>query len=125
MDALYNLAKTRLPIVIKEKLAEFPNALIDTHGKDLTVSGEPSRSSTPHVPGQGASSSTSEPTTDQKMNKPVPAPKAKAINTETVAISASFQASADDLFSILTDEKRIPHWSRASAQVRNSLDPLV
>lgn len=126
MDALYNLTKTRLPIVIKEKLAEFPNALIDTHGKDLTVSGEPSRSSTPHVPGQGASSSASEQTTtDQKMNKPVPAPKAKAINTETVAISASFQASADDLFSILTDEKRIPHWSRAPAQVRNSLDPLV
>jgi activator of Hsp90 ATPase protein 1 len=101
-----------LPAVIKDKLTQFPVALIETHGKDLTVSGEPSRAATPQGPGAAAAS-----TADQKVNKEKPAPKAKAINTETVVVSASFQAAADDLFSILTDEKRIPHWSRAPAQV--------
>jgi activator of Hsp90 ATPase protein 1 len=123
VDALYALAKTRLPVILKAKLSEFPNALIDTHGKDLTVSGEPSRSSTPHVQGQGDAPGPVSTTT--AANKPAPAPKAKAINTETVVVSASFQASADDLFNILTDEKRIPHWSRAPAQVGGSLDPLA
>lgn len=110
------LAKAHFPSIIKDKLAEFPNALIDTHGKDLTVSGEPSRSATPHTPGTPPAPGAATPA-DQKMNKQAPAPKAKAINTETVVVSASFQASADDLFSILTDEKRIPHWSRAPARV--------
>lgn len=122
VDALFNLAKTRLPSMLKEKLAEFPNALIETHGKDLTVSGEPSRSTTPQAPG-AVSTTAAASTADQKVNKERPAPKAKAINTETVVVSASFQASADDLFSILTDEKRIPHWSRAPAQV-GSLTPI-
>ncbi|KAF8516760.1 activator of Hsp90 ATPase [Gautieria morchelliformis] len=110
VDALYNLARTCLPTALKDKLAQFPVALMETHGKDLTVSGEPSRAATPQAPGVAAS------TADQKVNKEKPAPKAKAINTETVVVSASFQAAADDLFNILTDEKRIPHWSRAPAQ---------
>ena len=102
--------------MIKDKFAEFPSALIETHGKDLTISGEPSRSTTPQVPGV-ASAPAAASTTDQKVNKEKPVSKTKGINTETVEISASLQASADDLFGILTDEKRIPHWSRAPAQV--------
>ena len=43
--------------------------------------------------------------------------KEKAINTSQVSVDATFAASADDLYSILTDEKRIPAWSRASAKV--------
>lgn len=116
VNALFNLAKTRLPSMIKDKFAEFPSALIETHGKDLTISGEPSRSTTPQVPGV-ASAPAAASTTDQKVNKEKPVSKTKGINTETVEISASLQASADDLFGILTDEKRIPHWSRAPAQV--------
>jgi len=34
-----------------------------------------------------------------------------------VEVEATFHASADDLFSLLTDEKRIPTWSRAQAKV--------
>ena len=40
----------------------------------------------------------------------------KAHNTTTVTVDAHFMAAADDLFSLLTDEKRIPQWTRAPAQ---------
>jgi len=40
----------------------------------------------------------------------------KSVNTSVVEVEANFQASADDLYSILTDEKRIPAWSRAPAK---------
>ncbi|KAF8582290.1 hypothetical protein K439DRAFT_1635406 [Ramaria rubella] len=117
VDALYKLAKTRLPAALETKLAEFPSALIETHGKDLTVSGEPSRSTTPQVASPAGTASATSPA-DANAPKEKVTPKAKAINTETVVVEASFQASADDLFGILTDEKRIPHWSRAPAQSR-------
>lgn len=40
------------------------------------------------------------------------------VNAALVEVEATFQAAADDLFSLLTDEKRIPAWSRAPAKVR-------
>ena len=108
-------------------MATFPGAIIDAHGKDLTVSADPSRSGTPAPssatlgPAPVASSSSSV--------APATAPKAKVtekpkVNATTVVVEAEFRASADDLFSLLTDEKRIPAWSRAPAQVGNSLFTL-
>ena len=38
------------------------------------------------------------------------------MNTSTVEVEATFMAAADDLFSLFTDEKRIPFWTRAPAQ---------
>jgi activator of HSP90 ATPase len=112
VEALLNLARSRLPSALEAKFAEFPVALIDTHGKDLTVSGEPSRVSTP-APVNGAST----PAVAASI-PPVQPKKAehKALNTKTVTVKATFQASAQDLFSLLTDEKRIPTWTRAPAQ---------
>jgi len=91
----------------------FPQAIIDTHGKDLTVSTEPSRTGTP--------------TPSMPANKPVVSAARSAlsqsirsgastnVNTTTVTASANFQASAQDLFSLLTDQTRIPSWTRAPA----------
>lgn len=45
------------------------------------------------------------------------AASSQKINTSTIEVEATFHASADDLFSLLTDEKRIPMWSRAPAKV--------
>jgi activator of HSP90 ATPase len=42
------------------------------------------------------------------------APK-KSLNTSDVIVEGNFQASADDLFALLTDEKRIPAWTRNAA----------
>ncbi|KZT34712.1 hypothetical protein SISSUDRAFT_1052399 [Sistotremastrum suecicum HHB10207 ss-3] len=108
VDAVYSLAKKRLPAALETKFAEFPVVLTDTHGKDITVSTanstEPSRVSTPSIP--------------SGIKPAVPAVKKveKAINTATIKVECSFMASADDLFSLLTDEKRIPSWTRAPAQ---------
>ena len=51
-----------------------------------------------------------------------PVKKAEEINTTTVEIDATFAASADDLFSLMTDERRIPTWTRAPAKVRRRGD---
>ena len=53
-----------------------------------------------------------------KLEKDTAKKEAKAVNATTVSVEAAFMASADDLFSILTDEKRIPAWTRAPAKVR-------
>ncbi|KAF8517572.1 activator of Hsp90 ATPase [Hysterangium stoloniferum] len=118
VNALYDLATTRLRTAIETKLAEFPAALIDTHGKDITVSGDPSRAGTPSIPNGQASGTTAAAaaTADARAPAEKAPPRAQPLNTETVTVDASFQAAADDLFSLLTDEKRIPMWSRAPAQ---------
>ena len=116
VDALYQLAKKRLPVALETKFAEFPAAIIETHGRDLTVSAEPSRTGTP-VQSTNATSTT---TTTAPAPKPAvksPPPKTTTVNTSTVEVEATFMAAADDLFSLFTDEKRIPAWTRAPAQV--------
>ena len=118
VDALYELAKQRLRVALEVKFAEFPTVIIETHGRDLTVSTEPSRSGTPVQP-TNATSATPNPTTTAPAPKPVAKsspPKKATVNTATVEVEARFMASADDLFSIFTDEKRIPAWTRAPAK---------
>jgi len=113
VDSLYQLAKERLPVALEAKFAEFPTAIFETHGRDLTVSAEPSRTGTP-VQSTNATS-----TTTTSAPKPVvkrPPPKTTTVDTSTVEVEATFMAAADDLFSLFTDEKRIPVWTRAPAQ---------
>jgi len=119
VDAVFELAKLKLPPLLEAKLREFPQAILDTHGKDVIVSGTPddSRTGTPAPPAVAAPEA-------PKTSTPAPATKAtnstskskKAFNTGTVRVEGRFMASADDLFSILTNEARIPAWSRAPAQ---------
>jgi activator of HSP90 ATPase len=123
VEALYTLAKSRLPTALEAKFAEFPAVLIETHGKDLTVSAGPSRSETP-APGASTptipASASSAPASVQAPVQPVKeiTEKLEALNTATISVDATFMASADDLFRLLTDENRIPSWSRAPAKVR-------
>jgi activator of HSP90 ATPase len=89
----------------------FPVELMDTHGKDIIVgSNEPSRTSSPAPAAASANSGV------QGLAKR-PAASSRKINTSVVEVEATFHASADDLFGLLTDEKRIPMWSRAQAKV--------
>jgi len=87
--------------------------LVDTHGKDIIVgSNEPSRTSSPAPASLPASANSGAPGLAKKA-----AASSRKINTSTVEVDGTFQASADDLFALLTDEKRIPTWSRAPAKV--------
>ncbi|KAG1782312.1 activator of Hsp90 ATPase [Suillus placidus] len=99
VNALFAFVKTRLPPALEAKFAEFPVALIDTHGRDLTVSGEPSRTGTP-APSIDAVAATA---ASASTTAPKPAP-------------STFMAASDDLFGLFTDERRIPLWTRAPAQ---------
>ncbi|PPQ72111.1 hypothetical protein CVT24_002422 [Panaeolus cyanescens] len=115
VNAVFELARKRLPAAIETKLATFPSAIIDAHGKDLTVSGDPSRAGTP-APAGSASSSSGPKTTGTPTAKTTKPAAPKGLNVTTVTVEADFQASADDLYSLLTDEKRIPAWTRAPAK---------
>jgi hypothetical protein len=45
------------------------------------------------------------------------AEKLKTLSVAQVSVEATFMASAEDLFGLLTDERRIPLWSRDAAKV--------
>ncbi|KAI0332600.1 hypothetical protein GY45DRAFT_1298801 [Cubamyces sp. BRFM 1775] len=119
VEALFQLAKSRLPAALEAKFSAFPAAIIDTHGKDLTVSADPSRQGSP-APSAGASAAKST-QGDAALKKRaegagVVKSSGVAVNTTRVTVDAHFMAPADDLFGLLTDEKRIPQWTRAPAK---------
>ncbi|CDO70015.1 hypothetical protein BN946_scf184354.g17 [Trametes cinnabarina] len=118
VDALFSLAKSRLPAALEEKFSAFPNAIINTHGRDLQVSAEPSRQGSPAPSSNAPSASKASDATLKKRADGSGAVKGagKPVNTTRVTVEANFAASADDLFGILTDESRIPHWTRAPAK---------
>jgi len=111
VDKLFQFAKKRLPTDLEVKFAEFPAVIIEMHGKDLQVSAtpsaEPSRTGTP-APLPVASSSAPKPTAIKREEK--------RLNTVNVSVDATFMASAEDMFAMLTDESKIPMWTRAPAQ---------
>lgn len=104
-----------MSVALEAKFAEFPTAIIETHGKDLTVSAEPSRTGTPVQSANATSTSTAAPPAPKPVVKSPP-PKTTTVNTSTVEVEATFMATADDLFSLFTDKNRIPIWSRAPAE---------
>jgi len=114
VDAIYALAKKHLTQALEAKFDTFPKAIVDTHGKDLTIIGsnEPSRTGTPNP----AASAPATATAATAAAKPVTPKPARALNTSKVVREAVFMAAADDLYSLLSDEKRIPAWTRAPAQ---------
>ncbi|KAL0569391.1 Co-chaperone [Marasmius crinis-equi] len=118
-EALITQMRKLVPPILEEIFARFPVAMIDTHGRDLTVSADPSRAGTP-TPGAPAAAASASASTGAAANsaaaKPAVKKAEKALNTSTVEAEATLVAAADDLFSLLTDEKRIPMWTRAPAQ---------
>lgn len=78
------------------------------------VSEDPSRAGTPSpaAPSTSALAAASAPAPVQQKTVEQP----KAFNTTAITVEANFQAAADDLYGLLTDEKRIPFWTRAPAK---------
>jgi activator of HSP90 ATPase len=89
-----------------------------THGKDLLANSEgptPSGSgaNTP-APSEAPKASSSAPAA--KASKP--ASKAQAVNTASVSAESSFMISASDLFELLTNENKVPTWTRNPAKIK-------
>lgn len=123
--ALLTRVKILLPPLLEDRFRAFPQALLDTHGKDITVV-VPSEGNTPGGSGTvtpalvapAAPRVTSSPaaTGSSTSNATKPTTAKGIINTATVKVSSRFMASAEDLWNLFTDEGRIPMWSRAPAQ---------
>ncbi|KDQ14543.1 hypothetical protein BOTBODRAFT_110127 [Botryobasidium botryosum FD-172 SS1] len=116
-NALYTQVKSGLPKLLIAKFAEFPVAIVDTHGKDLTV--QASGAQTPVGGTAGTPGGVNAPdvkTAVEKAAKAAEKDNKKILNTSTVSVSASYMAPADDLFDLLTNEARIPSWTRAPAK---------
>lgn len=108
---MYKLAKARLPTALEAKFAEFPVVMLDLHGKDIQVKNG-SQTATPNESGRSTPLPVAPPPQPKKVDPP------KALNTRTIKVKATFMATAEDLFGLLTDERRIPSWTRAPAVSR-------
>ncbi|WRT66256.1 uncharacterized protein IL334_003209 [Kwoniella shivajii] len=109
--------KSSFPSILAQKLNTFRAELLAAYGNP-TGDDSPSQSGT-STPQPGSSNY-------------APAPPAKAVEVEkrteteskkdvgktvTVEAKADLQASADDLWGLLTDEKKVPMWSRSAAKI--------
>ncbi|WAR59819.1 hypothetical protein PtB15_11B460 [Puccinia triticina] len=105
----------------------FPKAIIDAHGAGFYKENGMSPSETPG----GSGTSTPQPTAGNLQTKsaptaaPVPVDdpstktsKGDVVNTSSVRIDGQFMCSASDLFDFLTDESKIPMWSRNPAKMK-------
>ncbi|KAE9389712.1 activator of Hsp90 ATPase [Gymnopus androsaceus JB14] len=111
-EALVAMAKTRTHPILEEIFNRFPTVLVETHGKDLTVHSadvSPASASTATTATPSATAAAAKPAVKKEVKK-------TTVNSATVTVEGSFMAAADDLFSLLTDEKRIPIWTRAPAK---------
>jgi activator of HSP90 ATPase len=111
VDAVFALARAKLPPALEAIFSTFASAIVTTHGGDLTVSGASTPNTGTSTPAPAAAKAAA--VLPVNLAKKI---HDKAVNTARVSVEATFMASADDLFSIFTDEKRIPMWTRAAAQ---------
>jgi hypothetical protein len=119
-------ARRAFPPVLTDKLNSFRTELLAAHGSVAAeaaaaagISPSASGTSTPTSAAGGSSSSAPAPA-PAKAATPAPAPKEekkKVGGTAVVQAEANLQASADDIWGLLTDQNRIPMWSRSPAKV--------
>ena len=122
-DSFRSFLRAGFPPVLEEKFGLFPKVLVEKHGQPSTTTASASGTSTPGditveaepVP---ASQSTSTSTSAQG-NKPIVEEKKSVVGgTSSVEVESRLAASAEDMWAFLTDEKRVPMWTRAPAKVR-------
>jgi activator of HSP90 ATPase len=110
---LYAHVKKTLPKILIAKFEEFPNAMVETHGKDLTVT--QSGTATPEI--KEGSTHTVPPNSISKAATIAAASRARLVNTgPPLNVEGSFMASAETLFNLLTKESEIPVWAGDGAK---------
>ncbi|CAH7671772.1 activator of Hsp90 ATPase [Phakopsora pachyrhizi] len=123
-------ARTVLSSPMRKVFQAFPKAMVKTHGAGFYKENGISPGTTPSASG----TSTPQPNPSLKTKTapttaPVPVDdpstksgKGEAINTTTVRIEGQFMCSAADLFDFLTNEAKIPIWSRNPAKMKPEVD---
>jgi len=118
-DKLFAIVKQQLPPQLSRKFEEFPKAIVDTHGRDILITPTGSGSATPSAAvssGPTVTPAAVAAATSTTNVSPAPGSKStKVFNSSVVRVEAQFMVSGEDLFSFLTDESKIPLWSRSPA----------
>jgi hypothetical protein len=84
---------------LEAKFAEFPAAIFDTHGKDLTISAEASRTGSPSPNNIKTPVTSAAPPAASLQAKKL---EEKVRNTKIVTVTATFRADAERMFNLLT-----------------------
>lgn len=138
-DQLLLILRKAFPPILSSKFDTFRPQLLEAHGIFISADGtatpsasaEASGAATPTStsgPGAGAGSYAPAPPAKDEPTKPAspspvaaaenkPTSKAAVGNTKSVEVSAPLRISAVDLWGLLTDQSRIPMWSRSAAKV--------
>lgn len=114
-DELLSYIRKSFPPLLSDKFNSFRPALLATHGSAVAdaASASGSGASTPaaYTPAPPAKDA------DEPIKKEQKKEEKSVGTTVTVEVKADLQASADDLWGLLTDENKIPMWSRSSAKL--------
>jgi activator of HSP90 ATPase len=115
-DAFRTFLRSDFPPILAAKFDSFPKVLVEKHGQPTTTtpSGSGSGSATPQditVEAEPEAQST-------QAKKPVVEEKKSVVGgTSSVEVESRLAASAEDMWLFLTDEKRVPMWTRSPAKV--------
>lgn len=128
-EALLKHIKTAFPPLLTSKFNAFRPALIEAHGQPSSSAESPSASgaSTP-LPATSAASGSYKPAPPGETKAETPAKEEKKAgsslvgDTKTVVADAELRISAADLWGLLTEESKIPMWSRSAAQIKLDAD---
>lgn len=116
-EQLLPYLRKAFPPVLEEKLNSFRPELLQSHGMfvdSLTGSAPPSGATTPAARSMQSYS----PAPPGEVREKAPVKKTEKItSTATIEASVDLRASADDVWSLLTDPSRIPMWSRSQAKM--------
>lgn len=115
-DAFRTFLRSDFPPVLAAKFDSFPKVLVEKHGQPTTTtpSGSASGSATP----QDITVEAEPEAQPAQAKKPVVEEKKSVVGgTSSVEVESRLAASAEDMWLFLTDEKRVPMWTRSPAKV--------
>ena len=115
-DSLLVYLRTAFPPVLKDKFEAFRPALLAAHG---APDGPPPPVTESSAPSYNPAPPTKAETVATKSRAALAEGKKKVGSTATVEVQATMHASAQDLWGLLTDDGKIPMWSRSAAKVRD------
>ncbi|WVQ80637.1 hypothetical protein IAT38_002742 [Cryptococcus sp. DSM 104549] len=121
---LVSYLRKSFPPILSAVFNDFRPALLAAHGGPSAGTDSPSASgaSSPAPAAAGAAYVPAPPAKDEiPAKKPEEKAEKGVEKTVTVEVKADLQASADDLWGLLTDAGKIPMWSRSAAKM--SLTP--
>ncbi|WWC89442.1 uncharacterized protein L201_004366 [Kwoniella dendrophila CBS 6074] len=123
---LLSIIKSKFPSILSAKFNTFRAELLSAYGNPSAEdSPAASGTSTPQPSGSGYSPAPPAKSVEGSEKKSEESKKEKEKDigkTVTVEAKADLQASADDLWGLLTDENKVPMWSRSAAKINLTPD---